>query len=74
MLQSTATQQESTERLQRLLGKVTGLVLVPTLVAGLFGANTELPGRGTWLGFELMMILIVLTAITAYFVIRRLTR
>lgn len=74
MLQSTATQQESTERLQRLLGKVTGLVLVPTLVAGLFGANTELPGRETWLGFELMMILIVLTAITAYLVIRRLTR
>lgn len=74
MLQSTATQQESTERLQGYLGKVTGLVLVPTLVAGLFGANTELPGGGHWLGFELMVVLMIVSAVVVYLAIRRIGR
>lgn len=74
MLQSTAAQQESTERLQNYLGKVTGLVLVPTLVAGLFGANTSLPGGGSWTGFELMLILMVVSAVAVYLAIRRLAR
>jgi hypothetical protein len=34
MIQSQARQQESSERLQGYLGKVTGLVLVPTFVLG----------------------------------------
>ena len=74
MLQSTATQQESTEKVQNYLGQVTGLVLVPTLIAGLFGANTALPGGGSWMGFELMMLLMILSGVAVYFVIRRLTR
>jgi Mg2+ and Co2+ transporter CorA len=74
MLQSTASQQELTEGLQRYLAKVTGLVLVPTLVAGLFGANTRLPGGGTWLGFEIMLTLMVVSSIAVYLVIRRLVR
>ncbi len=74
MLQSAATQQETTEKLQTLLGKVTGLVLVPTLVAAVFGANTRLPAEGTWLGFAIMLILMVLTATAAYIAIRRLGR
>ncbi len=74
MLQNTATQQESTERLQRYLGKVTGLVLVPTLVVGFFGANTELPGRASWLGFEIMLVLMLLTGVVAYLALRRLSR
>lgn len=74
MLQSTAAQQESTERLQTYLGKVTGLVLVPTLVAGLFGANTSLPGGGNWTGFDLMVILMIVSAAAVYLAIRRLAR
>jgi hypothetical protein len=73
MLHSQATQQESAERLQGYLGKVTGLVLVPTLVAGLFGANTQLPGLGSWMGFEIMLVLMVLSAIAVYLAIHKLS-
>jgi CorA-like Mg2+ transporter protein len=73
MLHSQATQQESAERLQGYLGKVTGLVLVPTLVAGLFGANTQLPGLGSWMGFEIMLLLMVLSAIAVYLAIHKLS-
>ena len=72
MIQSQATQQESAERLQAHLGKVTGLVLVPTFVAGLFGANTALPGGGSWAGFEIMVLLMVVSAAASYLVIRKL--
>ena len=74
MIQSQATQQESSERLQAYLGKVTGLVLVPTFVAGLFGANTALPGQGSWGGFELMLLLMVVSGIASYLVIRGLVQ
>jgi hypothetical protein len=74
MLQSQARQQESSERLQGYLGKVTGLVLVPTFVAGLFGANTALPEGGTWAGFVIMVVLMVVSAAISYMVIRKLLR
>jgi len=74
MLQSAATQQASSERLQSRLGLVTGLVLVPTLVVGMFGANTELPGRNNWLGFELMLAFMVISGVAVYLSIRKLTR
>ncbi len=74
MVQSQARQQETSERLQGYLGKVTGLILVPTFVAGLFGANTALPGQETWFGFELMVLLMVASAAISYWVIRRLMR
>ncbi len=74
MLQSQARQQESSERLQGYLGKVTGLVLVPTFVAGLFGANTALPEGGTWAGFVIMVVLMVVSAAISYVVIRKLMR
>jgi Mg2+ and Co2+ transporter CorA len=73
MLQSTATQQESSEKLQDYLGKVTGLVLVPSLVVGLFGANTRLPGQGSWGGFELMLVLMLVSSIAVYLAIHKLT-
>jgi Mg2+ and Co2+ transporter CorA len=74
MLQSAATQHEADERLQGFLANITGLVLVPTLVVGLFGANTRLPGGGSWLGFELMLILMLVSAVIVYFVIRKIAR
>jgi Mg2+ and Co2+ transporter CorA len=45
---------------------VAGLVLVPTLVVGIFGANTELPGEGSWLGFVLMIALMLVLAGLSY--------
>lgn len=74
MLQVSATQQEQNERLQGYLAKVTGLVLVPTFVAGLFGANTRLPGGGSWVGFDLMVVLMVVSSIAVYLIMRRLAR
>jgi hypothetical protein len=71
-IQSQARQQEASERLQGYLGKVTGLILVPTFVAGLFGANTALPGQGSWGGFELMVVLMIVSAAVSYWVIRKL--
>ncbi|MEZ0578021.1 CorA family divalent cation transporter [Nocardioides sp. MH1] len=71
-IQSQARQQEASERLQGYLGKVTGLILVPTFVAGLFGANTALPGQGSWAGFDLMLVLMIVSGAVSYWVIRRI--
>jgi len=54
------------ERLQRQLEKIAALVLVPTLIAGVFGANTALPGEAAWTGFWVMVLLMVLSAIAVY--------
>lgn len=73
-VQSQTLQQEAAERMQSYLGKVTGLILVPTFVAGLYGANTQLPGGGRWSGFEIMLVLMVLSASVSYWIIRRNTK
>lgn len=74
MLQNTAVQQENAERVQGYLGRVTALVLVPTLIAGIFGANTRLPGGGAWSGFEVMVVLMVISGVGVFYAIRRLSR
>jgi hypothetical protein len=61
---------EADERFQSQLGKVTALLLVPTLIAGMFGANTALPGGGSWMGFELMLVLMVASSLLVYLYIR----
>jgi Mg2+ and Co2+ transporter CorA len=66
MLRSMGTQQESGERLEEKIGKITALFLVPTLIAGIFGANTRLPGGGQWRGFDLMVVLMVCSALVLY--------
>ncbi len=65
MLRSSAAQQAASEQIQSKLAMVTWFVLVPTLIAGLFGANTALPGGETWWGFGLMVFLMVLSVLTA---------
>jgi hypothetical protein len=72
MLRSLATQQESDELLQKRLAKVTALVLIPTLIAGIFGANTELPGGGDWIGFEIMIALMIISALVVYLPMRQM--
>ena len=54
----------SNERTQNFIQVVTGVLLIPTLVVGFFGANTALPGQGSWTGFALMVLLMA-TSITA---------
>lgn len=62
------------ERLQRTVTTIGALVLGPTLVAGIFGANVPIPLGGTWWGFALMVVLALLSAALIYFVLDRLMR
>jgi hypothetical protein len=58
------------ERLQGALALVTSVLLVPTFIAGFFGANTQVPGQGKWWGFVLMVVLMVLGAAVTWALIR----
>jgi hypothetical protein len=42
------------DRLRRHIEIVTFIFLVPALITGVFGANTNVPGENEWWGFELM--------------------
>jgi hypothetical protein len=46
-------------------------LLVPTLVATVFGANTSVPGERRWTGFLLMMSLMLATAAVTLLALRR---
>jgi Mg2+ and Co2+ transporter CorA len=77
MLQSMGRQQRAAEDQQRAsielqdkLAKVTALLLVPTLIAGIFGANTMLPGEQRWWGFGLMVVLMLASSVIVYIAIR----
>ncbi len=63
-------QTAQTERLQGTVAIVTSVLLVPTLIASMFGSNTAIPGEGEWSGFAAMMCLIIVGATAAYFLIR----
>jgi hypothetical protein len=62
------------ERLQRGLERVTAILLVPTLIAGFYGANTALPGGNHWTGFVIMLALMALGAGTSYALLVRARR
>jgi CorA-like Mg2+ transporter protein len=51
--------QRSNERFQRVVGVLGAAILGPTLVVGLFGANTAIPGKDAWWGFGLMILLMI---------------
>jgi Mg2+ and Co2+ transporter CorA len=63
-------QAAQSERFQETVAVVTSMLLVPTLIASLFGSNTMIPGQDEWWGFFLMLGLIGLGATTAYLLIR----
>ena len=69
-LRLAQAQAAQSERLQTALALVTSVLLVPTFIAGFFGANTEVPGQGKWWGFVLMVVLMVLGAIGTWVAIR----
>ena len=73
-IQIAEEQQRRSERLGRLVEYVTAAVLIPGLVVGFFGANTTLPGGGTWWGFWVMvaaMIILGFGSLTALRLLRR---
>jgi hypothetical protein len=63
-------QAKQSERLQTALAVVTSVLLVPTFIAGFFGANTQVPGQGKWWGFVLMVILMVVGATGTWLLIK----
>jgi Mg2+ and Co2+ transporter CorA len=69
-LKLAQAQAQGQERLQTALALVTSVLLVPTFIAGFFGANTQVPGQGKWWGFVLMVGLMVLGAIGTWAAIR----
>lgn len=56
---------------QDQIALVTSALLVPTFFAGLFGANTEIPGQGHWSGFVLMVALMMLGGAATMWFFRR---
>jgi Mg2+ and Co2+ transporter CorA len=64
-------QAAQTERLQGTVAIVTSVLLVPTLIASVFGSNTAIPGEGHWTGFIALICLMVIGATSAYLLIRR---
>jgi hypothetical protein len=73
-LQVAEEQHARTERLQRLIEYVTAAVLIPALVVGFFGANTALPGQGSWWGFWVMVLVMVVLAGGAALLLRSFRR
>ncbi len=70
-LHSLSLQQAAGKKLEDKVLWVTVLVLVPTLIAGVFGANTRLPGGGEWLGFQIMILAMVAAGLAVYVFVRR---
>jgi len=66
--------QRSSEHFQRVVSVLGAAVLGPALVAGLFGANTALPGRDKWWGFALMLVLMVAAAAAIFGLLKRSDR
>lgn len=58
------------ERFQRVVTVVGAAVLVPGLVAGIFGANVDFPGRNTGRGFAAMLLLMTAGGVGSYAVLR----
>ncbi len=57
-----AEQSRQSERFQELATFIAAVLLVPTLVAGIYGANVTLPGKDRATGLWIMLAAMVLTA------------
>jgi hypothetical protein len=58
--EDTRQQRAQTERVHDRLDIVSAVFLVPALIAGIYGANTAIPGGGSWWGFAVMFVLMLL--------------
>lgn len=63
-----------TERFQTLIAGAGGIVLIPTLIASIFGANTAVPGEKEWWGLALLMLLMAASIAVTVFALRRWDR
>lgn len=63
-------QTKNQEQLKTRLELIAAILLVPALVAGVYGANTRLPGGNSWVGFALMLALMAASAVLTLFLIR----
>jgi CorA-like Mg2+ transporter protein len=59
----TTGEQEDRERFHFVAAVLASVILFPTLVASIYGANVELPAKDTWPGFIGLMLFIVASAI-----------
>ena len=50
---------------ERIFSYLAAILLAPTLVAGIFGANTAIPGGDGWTGFWTMMAVMFVAAVLA---------
>ena len=66
--------QRSSEHFQRVVSVLGAAVVGPALVAGVFGANTALPGQGKWWGFALMLVLMAAAAAVIFRLLKRSDR
>ena len=63
--------QEEGEELRKRIEIIAAVLLVPALIAGIYGANTQLPGGGQWIGFGLMLGVMVVFGLMTLAVLRR---
>ena len=69
-LQLAQVQGRKTERLQQKFELVAAVLLVPTLVAGAYGANTDFPGLGAEWGTVAMLALMVIGGTGTFLLLR----
>jgi hypothetical protein len=69
-LQVAHAQGRKTERLQQKVEIIASVLLVPTLVAGTYGANTKFPGLNEEWGTVAMVVLMVLGGAGTFFGLR----
>ncbi len=62
---TSSRQSEKAERFQEVVAAIAAILLVPTLVATIYGANTRLPGEDRWSGFGFMVLAMAATAAMA---------
>jgi hypothetical protein len=73
-LQLAQVQGRRTERLQQKVELIASVLLVPTLIAGSYGANTKFPGLNEAWGTTMMLVLMVVGGLGTYVFLRWVRR
>ena len=73
-LQVAQVQGRTTERLQQKFELIASVLLVPTLIAGTYGANTKFPGLNKEWGTTMMLVLMVTGGLATFALLRWLRR
>jgi hypothetical protein len=71
-LASQAITQAARERFELVAAILTSAILVPTLIASIYGANVALPWKDKWPGFVLLTASIIVLALVGLVVMRRM--